>query len=567
MIAMALAGCGGAAAPDRPESRSASADSARGDPFRFVDVAREAGLHGVVHAGRPGKDHLLDSAGTGAAWLDYDRDGWIDAYVVNGWKVEGDSVVEKGSHALYRNRGDGTFEDVTGEAGVGGNGDWGSGVAIADFDDDGWPDILVTHFGPSVLYRNRGDGTFENVAARAGIGAPGWNTGAAFFDAEGDGDLDLYVAAYIDASVDDVLQARPTLDWKGRAKVAVGPFGLPGAPDHFFRSNGDGTFDDATSGAGLQDRALGFGFGVRAADFDQDGDLDLYVANDSDANYYYRNEGDGTFKEIGLWSGPALDASGAAQAGMGVAVGDADNDGLLDIFVTNFSEDFSTLYMAESEGFFFDASEASGVGPATFVPLSWGTSLADFDNDGDNDLIIANGHVYPQVDDFPSFGLSYAQANQVLENDGSGRFVDVSAQAGPGLALIQSSRGLAVGDYDNDGDLDVLITHLDQPPTLLRNDSPGGSWLSVECIVPPGGGTAIGTRVTLEAAGRTLVRDVASGDSYMSAHDPRLHFGLGGAEAVSRLEVRWPDGSRMILEDVAVNQFLEVRARSDGDGG
>jgi len=301
---------------------------------------------------------------------------------------------------------------------------------------------------------------------------------------------------------------------------------------------------------------------VRAADLDQDGDLDLYVANDSDANYFYRNEGDGTFKEIGLWSGPALDAGGAAQAGMGVTVGDTDQDGLFDLFVTNFSEDFSTLYRAESEGFFFDASQESGVGPATFSPLSWGTALADFDNDGDQDLIIANGHVYPQVDEFPSFGLSYAQANQLLENVGSGRFVDVSAQAGPGLALVQSSRGLAVGDYDNDGDLDVLITNLDQPPTLLRNDSPGGSWLSVDCIVPPGGGTAIGAQVTLEFGSRTMVRDVASSDSYMSAHDSRLHFGLGSADVVSRLEVRWPDGSRETLENVAVNQFVKVHKRA-----
>jgi hypothetical protein len=526
--------------------------------FHFKDVAADAGLERVVLAGRPDKDHLLDSAGTGAAWLDYDRDGLLDAYIVNGWKLERDRVVAKGKNALYRNRGDGSFDDVTEAAGVGGDGDWGSGVAVADYDNDGWQDLLVTNFGRNLLYRNRGDGTFENVAERAGVEAPGWNTGAAFFDADGDADLDLYVAAYIDSTVDEVLAATPELDWKGVDRVALGPFGLTGATDHFFLADGLGGFVDATADAGLLDLARGYGFGVRAADLDDDGDTDLYVANDSDANYMYRNEGDGRFVEVGLWSGAAFDANGAAQAGMGVALGDADGDAVLDIFVTNFAEDFSTLYRGDGGGFFDDVSEVSGVGSATYSKLSWGTAFVDLDNDGDQDLVVANGHIYPQVDRHPEFELSYAQRNLLLENDGTGRFDDVSESAGPGFARVQSSRGLAAGDYDNDGDLDLLITQLDEAPVLLRNDSATGNWLSVECRVPPDRGTAIGAKVTVTVGERRMIRDLSSGGSFLSAHDPRLHFGLGRAERAERVEVRWPDGTRTVMDNVAANQFLSV---------
>ena len=550
-----LVACGGPAR-DRPGPPPAAAPRESG--FHFVDVAREAGLERVLLAGRPGKDHLLDSAGAGVAWLDYDRDGWLDAYLVNGWRLEDGRVVERGRNALYRNRGDGTFADVTTEAGVEGEGHWGSGVAVADYDGDGWPDLLVTNFGPNVLYRNRGDGTFENVAPQAGIESPGWNTGAAFFDADGDGRLDLYVAAYIDHTLDDVLAARATMDWKGVDRVAVGPFGLPGALDHYFAAVGGGKFEDATSRAGLEDRGRGYGFGVRAADLDRDGDVDLYVANDSDANYLYRNEGDGTFREVGLWSGAALDDNGAAQAGMGLAVGDADGDGVPDIFVTNFSEDFSTLYRGDGRGFFQDVSRASGVGEATYTSLSWGTELADLDNDGDLDLVIANGHIYPQVDAHPEFGLHYEQSNLLLANTGRGVFVDVTGRAGPGFAERASNRGLAVGDYDNDGDLDLLISRLDRPPALLRNDSPGGAWLGVVCEGPAGGPPPIGTEVTLHAGGRVMLRDVASSGSFLSAHDPRLHFGLGSADHAERVDVRWPDGTRSVLENVPAGRFLTV---------
>ena len=339
--------------------------------------------------------------------------------------------------------------------------------------------------------------------------------------------------------------------------VALGPFGLTGAQDRYFRSNGDGTFTDATDEAGLTDRLRGYGFGVRALDVDADGDLDLYVANDSDANYVYRNAGDGTFMNVGLWSGAALDDKGAAQAGMGVAAGDVDGDMDLDLFVTNFAEDFSTLYKADGKGFFEDVSARTGVGAATYSGMSWGTVFADLDNDGDQDLVVANGHIYPQVDDHPEFGLRYAQPNILMENTGEGGFVDVTGTAGPGLALERSSRGLAAGDYDNDGDLDLLITNLDEPPTLLRNDSPGGGWLGV-VLEAPAGETIIGATVIAEVGPRRMIRDVSSGDSYLSAHDPRPHFGLGSARSVDRLTVRWPDGSTSTLEKIEANRYVTV---------
>jgi enediyne biosynthesis protein E4 len=528
----------------------------------------------VLEAGRPGKDHLLDSAGAGAAFLDYDKDGRLDVYLVNGWRLTGSTVVARGRNALYHQRTDGTFDDVTDQAGVGGDGQWGSGAFVADYDNDSWPDILATNFGRNVLYRNLGNGRFEDVAARVGIQAPGWNTGAAFFDADGDGWLDLYVAQYIDCTLDDVLKAKPTLWWRGLEQVAFGPFGLKGAPDHFFR-NVRGRFVEATEEAGLRDLALGFGFAVRAADLDDDGHPDLYVANDSDPNYLYRNDGTGHFKEIGVPSFSAFDGNGAAQASMGLALGDVNGDGIPDLFMTNFSEDFSTLYKGLGHAFFEDVSRATGVGPITYRPLSWGTALADFDNDGDLDLVVANGHIYPQIDRHPELVGTYGQRNLLLENRSvrddvpagappETLFRDVSDQSGPGFALLRSHRGLAVGDYDNDGRLDILITALDSPPQLLHNEGSTGSWLTVVCESPGGTAIPMGTTVTVTAGGRRMTRDLASGDSYLSTHDPRLHFGLGKSERADEVLVRWPDGTRSVRTNVPARQFLVVRKGKPG---
>jgi hypothetical protein len=528
--------------------------------FHFVDIAPQAGLTRILLAGRPEKDHLLDSAGAGAAFLDYDRDGRLDIYLVNGWRLDGSTIVERGRNALYKGMPDGTFQDVTDEAGVGGEGEWGSGAFVADYDGDGWPDILVTAFGKNVLYRNLGNGRFRNVAADVGLEAPGWNTGAAFFDADGDGDLDVYIASYIDTTLDAVLKAKRTLRWKGVEDVAFGPFGLKGAPDHFFRNDG-GRFVDATTASGLQDRALGFGFAVRAFDYDGDGDQDLYVANDSDPNYLYRNEGEGAFKDVATWAGCAFDEKGSAQASMGLAVGDLTGHGRWDIFTTNFAEDFSTLYEAIEGGLFEDVSRETGIGPLTYRPLSWGTAAVDLDNDGDLDLVVMDGHIYPQIDRHPEFVGTYEQQNLLAENRGAGAtplFRDATGEAGPGFELRASSRGLAVGDVDNDGDLDLLITHLDRPPSLLRNESVSGSWLTVIPIDRHGVRSPIGTLVTISAGGRRQFRDIAAGDSYMSTHDPRPHFGLGDRAVVDEVDVRWPDGTHSVRRQVKVRQFLTI---------
>jgi hypothetical protein len=535
--------------------------AAQSPPFRFVDVHEQAGVTRALLAGRPGKDHLLDSAGAGVAFLDYDRDGRLDIYLVNGWTIDGSTVVEKGRNALYRGLPDGRFDDVTDKAGVAGEGRWGQGAFVADYDDDGWPDILVTAFGPNLLYRNKGDGTFENVAAKVGLESPGWNAGAAFFDAEGDGDLDVFIAGYIAAGVDDVLQAKRTLPWKGVEMVAFGPFGLKGAPDHYFR-NDDGRFVDATREAGLEDKALAFGFAMRAGDMDGDGFVDLYVANDSDPNYLYRNDGKGVFREVATWAGSAFDEKGSAQASMGAAWGDVTGDGLPDIFVTNFSMDFSTLYAALPGGLYDDVSRATGIGPMTFKSMGWGTAFIDPDNDGDFDIVVAQGHIYPQVDAHLEFEGSYAQRNLLAENLGAGKaplFRDATREAGPGFEVQLSSRGVAAGDYDNDGDVDLLIANLDAPPTLLRNDGAGGSWLTVVPEARTGLAGPVGTVVTIKAGGRTLVRDVASGDSFLSTHDPRPHFGLGTIAVVDEVDVRWPDGSHSVVKNVPAKQFLTVK--------
>jgi hypothetical protein len=529
--------------------------------FHFINAGHDAGVTRVLLAGRPDKDHLLDSTGAGAAFLDFDGDGRLDIYLVNGWKLDGTRVIERGRNALYRGLADGTFRDVTDEAGVGGEGQWGMGAFVADYDADGLPDILVTTFGPNILYRNLGGGRFENVAARVGLEAPGWNTGAAFFDADADGDLDLYIARYIDATIDQVLAARRTLSWKGVEMVAEGPFGLKGAPDVFFR-NDNGRFVDATIQAGMEDKALAFGFGVRALDVDDDGDVDLYVANDSDPNYLYRNEGKGEFREVGTWAGAALDEKGAAQAGMGLAAGDITGSGRWDLFVTNFADDFSTLYAAAGDGLFDDVSRSSGIGPMTYKVLSWGTAAADFDNDGDLDLVVANGHIYPQIDRHPGFGLTYAQPRTFAENRGRAanpQFVDVTGAAGPGFQERHSSRGLAAGDYDNDGDVDLLITNLDAPPSLLRNDTAVGSWLTVSLEGHAGTPNPVGSVVTISAGGKTQRRDIASGDSFLSTHDPRPHFGLGTLGVVDRVEVRWPDGTTTVVRNVKARQILVVK--------
>ena len=526
---------------------------------RFVNVGRAAGLEAMIYAGGPHKDHILESTGSGAALVDIDGDGQPDIFLVNGWALEEEPsrVKIKGRNALYRNRGQGGFEDSSHASGLDDDG-WGCGVCAGDYDNDGRLDLYVSNFGPNRLFRNRGDGSFEQVAEQAGVADAGWGAGCAFFDAEGDGDLDLYVANYIECSLEDVLAARRANLWQNKAKVMVGPFGLRGGKDRFYRNDGAGRFADATDQAGLTDLAEGYGLGVLASDFDADGDTDVYVANDSNPNYFYRNDGGGRFTEIGAWNGAAYDLDGAAQASMGVEAGDLDGDGLEELLVTNFARDHTTLYHNLGDLFFEDISGPQRLKETTYLPLSWGCAFFDFDLDADLDIVIVNGHIYPQVDDFPELGEHYRQRPLLLRND-SGRLVDVSDRYFTGADLVLSARGLAVGDYDDDGDPDLLITGMDSPALLLRNDlDRSAGWIKLR-LLNRYGSPALGARVKLEAQGRRQLRELRSGSTYQSQSALELHFGLGQADRVERIEVRWPGGRTSVLQDISARRTLTLR--------
>jgi len=519
--------------------------------FHFVEASKAAGLTEPTWCGRDDKPHLLESGGTGLALFDADGDGDLDLYLVNGWRLDGAEVAERGQDLFYLNRGDGTFENATAESGLGHDG-WGTGVAVGDVDGDGDRDLFVTNFGPDRLYFNDGHGRFEVAAASPGI--DGWSAGAVLFDADADGDADLFVAGYIEATLDEVLHAEPTLEWQG-LEVMLGPFGLQGEANKFFENDGTGVFEERTAAAGLVDRGLFYSFGLAAVDLDDDLDLDLYVANDSNANYVYRNDGAGHFQEMGLWSGAALDAGGAAQAGMGVAIGDYDGDLDPDVFVTNFEKDTSTLYRNHGDCLFEDVSVEMGLKAPTFQPLSWGTVFADFDLDADLDLFVANGQIYPQADAVE--GTSYAQTNLLLEQTPAG-FVDVSRRSGPGLAVRESSRGVAAGDIDGDGDIDLVVANVDAPPTLLRNESPRrGAWLIIDA--------PLALRADVWAGGRRLVRHRVHGGSFVSVSDDRFHFGLGGVGAIERLSVTWPDGTIQDVSQTRVDRIVKVRRGEPGD--
>jgi enediyne biosynthesis protein E4 len=570
MLAAVTVSCGKSTlkTPAAPQATSAPSR----DPL-FVDVAADAGLKTVLYCGGPDKDHILESVGSGAAFFDYDGDGRLDIYLVNAWALEENpsGVRLKGRNALYRNRGDGTFEDVTDRAGIADD-RWGCGVCAADYDNDGLVDLYVTNFGPNSLYRNRGDGTFEQVAERAGVADPGWGAGAAFFDADGDGDLDLYVANYIETTMPELLSATRSILWREKIKVLAGPFGMSGGRDRFFRNKGDGTFQDATDEVGMADVAESYGLGVLASDLDNDGDVDVYVANDSNPNFLYRNNGDGTFTEVGAWSGAGLSGEGLAQAGMGVDAADFNGDGLQEIFVTNFTKDTCTLYQNEGNLAFFDISLALGLKAITDNALSWGCAFFDFDLDSCVDLVIANGHIYPQVDSCPELLESYRQQMILLRNEKNKRLIDVSRKAGPGFQSAASARGLAVGDYDDDGDLDILVTVMDSAPLLLRNDTPrSGHWVKLR-VLNGYGSPAIGARALLSCNGATQLREVRSGSSYQSQNALDLHFGLGPATTIDKLDVRWPGGQNTSSRNLSVDRTIVLREPSvapvaSGDAG
>ena len=511
----------------------------------FSEMRTRSGIGFVNVSGDIDKHYIVSSLGGGAALFDYDGDGDLDIYFVNGMRLADGIRVPEGGNRLYRNEGSWQFLDVTESASVGHTG-WSVGCAIADYDNDGLPDLYVTNIGPNVLYRNRGDGTFFEVSDASDSR---FGTSAAFFDADGDGDLDLYVANYVDPDLAKIPApgSDPTCVWLG-LPVMCGPRGLDGQSDVFYR-NEAGSFVEATRSAGLHDPTRAYALGVIAADYDGDGDVDLYVANDTLPNFLYQNDGRGRFREVGLLSGAAYNATGDAEAGMGVDFGDPDGDGRLDLFVTNFSHETNTLYMSSGDGLFTDMTDEVGLGSESLGRLGWATRFSDLDNDGDEDLFVANGHVYPRVAEADD-STTYRQKNQVFWNRGDGAFeaADLPEEA--------ASRGAALGDVDDDGDVDIVVVNIEQAPSLLRNDVPEGRhFIGLKLVGRTSNRDGSGTRVTLRQGETRQVRDAGAAGSIFSSNDPRVHFGLGEADLADEIHIRWPSGEETTLNDLAADRY------------
>jgi len=521
---------------------------------RFVDVTAAAGIK-FKHFSAPEKKYIVESMSGGVALFDYDNDGWLDIYFTNSLTVDTANDPKSARSALYHNERDGTFTDVTEKSGMAYPG-WAMGVATGDYDGDGWVDVYVTCLGPNHLYHNNGDGTFTDVTKKAGVDDPRWSAGAAFGDYDNDGDLDLFVTNYVDFQLKDLPEFGKGKFCQFRGvPVQCGPRGLPGAGDSLFRNNGDGTFTDVSKPAGVSDPDGRFGMSALWSDLDSDGWMDLYVANDSGPNFLYKNNKDGTFKETGLLAGCAVSEDGSEQGSMGLTIGDYNHDGLLDVFVTNFSDEYNTLYRQEKGMSFMDVSFAAKLAQISFPYVGWATDFLDYDNDGWVDLMVMNGHVYPQVDKIGS-GTTYAQRIFLFHNDRNGTFSEVAANCGDALMTRRVSRGAAFGDIDNDGDIDVVINNLDGSAVILRND--GGNknnWISIKAIGSRKNRDALGAQIKVTAGDLVQVKEVYSGGSYISQNDTRLYFGLGKKTRVDSIEVRWPGGGKVeTIRDVPVNQ-------------
>jgi hypothetical protein len=515
----------------------------------FVNVAREAGLTMSNVSGSSGKkDYILETTGTGAVIFDFDGDGWNDIFVANGTTLDG----KAGPQQLYRNDGTGRFRDVAPQAGITARG-WGQGVCAGDYDNDGHTDLLATYYGHNLLYRNLGGGRFADRTAEAGlpVGGTRWGAGCAFLDYDRDGRLDLFVSNYVDLDLKKTPRPGqgPNCIWKGLA-VMCGPVGLPMGHNALYHNNGDGTFTDVSAKAGILRPGGRYGLGVVAADFDNDGWPDIYVACDQTPSLLYHNRRNGAFEERGAEAGVAYNFDGRLQAGMGAAVADYDGNGFLDIAKTNFSGDLPSLYNNEDGRFFTDVSQQAGLGKNQL--LGWGVAFVDVDEDGWKDLVMANGHVYPEVDG-TALGERYRQKTLLYRNLGGGRFADITAAAGPGFEPLRPARGLATGDLDGDGRPEVLVVNMGEPPTLLQNQAPPQNALVVSLAGTKSNRSALGARVTVEAGGRRWIDEVLSGGSYYSQSDFALHFGLGRAETASRLEVRWPSGAVQEWKDLPAN--------------
>ncbi len=531
----------------------------------FTDLAKEAGLTMMnVFGGETTKKYIIETTGTGVAIFDYDNDGWPDIFIVNGTKLEGFPAGKGPTNHLYRNNHDGTFSDVTDKAGLAHTG-WGQGVCVGDYDNDGWEDLYVTYYGKNILYHNNGNGTFSDVSDKAGVGGSGkaWGTGCAFIDYDRDGHLDLVVSNYVDfdLSTTPAPGERASCIWKG-VPVMCGPQGLPGSKNILYHNRGDGTFEDVTKRAHIDQTTGHYSFSVTTLDFDDDGWTDIFVACDSTPSILYHNNRDGTFTDVAVTAGAAFNEDGRAQAGMGSTVADYNGDGKLDIFKTNFSDDTATLYRNNGDGTFDDVTYRAGLGLNTQY-LGWGTMFLDFDNDTWPDLLLVNGHVYPEVDS-QHLGSNFQEPRILYYNNGDGKFIDISATAGDGITKPSSSRGLAVGDLWNDGRMSAVVSNMNAPPSLLVNQvRTPNHWVAFRLIGTKSNRDAIGARIRVKAGSRTLIDEVRSGSSFDSNNDMRVHFGLGAAAKIDWVEVRWPTGLLEKFENVEVDG---VRTIKEGSG-
>ena len=534
--------------------RAVSADT----NIQFVDVTQEAGIHWKHVDGRSGQKYFMETLGSGAAFFDYDADGDPDLYFVNGAPLPGYVSQEIPTNRLYRNNGDGTFTDVTEKAGVGDTG-YGHGCAVGDYNNDGQLDLYVTNYGTNRLYRNNGDGTFTEVSESAGVTEPRWSTSCAFADYDRDGNLDLYVVNYIVFDIDK----NPWCGLKEKGlRAYCEPDNFTAQSDTLYRNNGDGTFTDVTKTAGIYN-TTGKGLGVVWGDYDNDGAADIYVANDSTENFFYRNNGNGTFEEIGFMVGVALSEDGVAENGMGTAFGDWNNDGWLDLTVTNYAQQTNTLYHNDADGFFTDATATTKTAQITYPYLGWATAFIDYDNDGYQDLFVANGHLHENLAELGQEG-TYGQRNLLFRNNANSTFTEVSETLGPAMKLEDVSRGATFADYDLDGDIDIVVTNSNTPPRLLRND--GGNrknWLQIRLTGTKGSTDAIGARVKVTTGKLTQTREVQSGDGYLSQRDLTLHFGIEDYGQVDSIEVRWQNGTEQLIKSVSANQILSLEESRD----
>ena len=543
-------------APPPPPNAKTVKCTARPVPH-LEDITAKTGIT-FQHTADPSKKYIVESMSGGVILFDYDRDGWLDIYFTNAPTVAMAVKGQTSKGALYHNNHDGTFSDVTAKAGLS-TPCFAMGGAAGDYNNDGWPDLYVTCLGGNVLYKNNGDGTFTDATAKAGVADGRWSAGAAFGDYDGDGFLDLMVSNYVDFHLDDLpgFGTAPNCKYRG-IDVQCGPRGLKGAGDSLFHNNGDGTFTDVSKSAGVSDPNGYYGMGVVWADFNNSGRPDIYIANDSTPSFLYKNLGNGKFKEIGLESGTAVSQDGSEQASMGIAIGDYNHTGRPSIYTTNFSDEYDDLYRNDGNWNFTDVSYQSGIALPSLPHVKWGTAFADFDNDGWLDLIAVSGHVYPQVDSLPSGG-GYREPKLLHLNQADGTFCDASDLAGLALQERHVSRGLAVGDLFNDGNVDIVVGDLDGAPMILKNQGVSGRhWASFELAGTKSNRMAIGARVKVVAGGITQTDEVHSGGSYLSQNDTRLHFGLGSAKTIDRIEIRWPSGAVETLTALAADQFYSV---------